>query len=333
MMEAHRRRQRLAEGEKESPIKAWARKAFADHVMTPEVVKSFTFRRARGGSSYWFGLTWRPGHLSLVGDVGEMTLTHYQALAEFEPGIRWAAGGDFSYLIEKSDKRGKDLDRSGTVEDILRMADEGAVWALEGVVKERRKYRRDVAKGMLRFEAALAEWDFWRRLGVEDEDDRPRLEDYTPEHYREEEAGSSRFTKKERADWRGRWGGDAFVYGHEPESQWHVPDGFELWFRIWEAVRHRLDFHDTDPNIVLTPNGRWRLEEALTKHLDDDEMHPNAVADFCRGTLNIDDYYGDYKYKEEYRWMVEAIHHGCNMILDEIHPKRTWGKTWGDPVV
>lgn len=313
-------------------VQGWAQKAFADHRMTPAEVRSFTFRKPNAGSSYWFGLTWRSGHLTLVGDLGEMTLTHYSALADFEGGIRWAARADYQYLMEKSDKREKELDKDGTVADIVRMANENAIWIMEQVVNDRRRNRRDRRNGVYEFEAALAKWDFWRAFGESDEDNRPRLEDYLPDHHREEDAETLTFKRKpDREDWRYRYASHP-EWGHTEQSKWIIPDGWELWWGVWEAVRHHLDTDDGDPNILRTKDGRRRVTAALDRHINAD-MGADAVAEFCRGELDIDDYYGNFRYKAQTIWQIEAIHHGSNMILDELDPKRTWGKAWGDPVV
>ena len=53
-------------------------------------------------SAYAFTLTWTPGQIVITGDCGDLTLTHYHAMADFEEAISWALHSDFDYLLGKS---------------------------------------------------------------------------------------------------------------------------------------------------------------------------------------------------------------------------------------
>lgn len=304
--------------------RTWARREFKTHTIQPAEVQAFTFRRENGSSNHWFRLTWSPGHLSLVGDIGDLTLTHYSALASFESGIRWAARADYQYLMEKSDKAVvKELDREETVEDILRMTADDAAYARVEELREARRHKRLIQAGTAQWEQDLAEWHLARPCG---EGVRPRLVDYWPD----EPEPRARFV---RAEDRSDWGTavDRLHTSHMDRQlrRWQIPDGWHGWMRLMIVLEHDLDFDD--PNCLLTPPGRRAVAKALADHLDGD-MHENDVAEMCR-ELGFDDFYGTYRYSHRTIWQIEAIQHGCNLILDQLEPSRTWGRTWADPVV
>jgi hypothetical protein len=95
-----------------------ARQEFATHQVKERVSRSFDFRRPDGSCFFAYSLTWTPGSLALAGDIGELTLVHYQALATLEPGLAWATNSDHHYLLGKSSaKRVFDLD--GTIHHLV----------------------------------------------------------------------------------------------------------------------------------------------------------------------------------------------------------------------
>lgn len=300
-----------------------ARREFKTHTIQPAEVQAFTFRRENGDSNHWFRLTWSPGHLSLVGDIGDLTLTHYSTLASFEGGIRWAARADYQYLMEKSDKATvKKLDRKETVEDILRMTADDAAYARVEELREARRHKRLIQAATADWEQDLADWG---RAPYRSEERRPRLADYWPEA-----EPRARFIRDaDRADWGSAV--DRLHTSHMDRQlrRWQIPDGWHGWMRLMIVLEHDLDFED--PNQLLTPSGRRAVAKALADHLDGD-MHENDVAEFCR-ELGFDDYYGAYRYSGRTIWQIEAIQHGCNLILDQLEPRRAWGRTWADPVV
>ena len=101
-------------------------KVLSPHVCKARNARAFDFRTPGAGSAYAFSLTWTPGSLSLAGDCGELTICHYNALWSLEEGLRWAAGADLHYLLEKSRLK-KRFDRDATVRDLVRMANIDAI--------------------------------------------------------------------------------------------------------------------------------------------------------------------------------------------------------------
>lgn len=92
------------------------------HEMRDRPSRSFWFSEPGKGSIYAFALTWSPGTLALSGDLGELVLTHYQAMPTLESAVAWAARADADYLLGKSNRK-KSICREGTVEGII----EGAI--------------------------------------------------------------------------------------------------------------------------------------------------------------------------------------------------------------
>lgn len=74
-------------------------------------------------SEYWFMVTWCPGSLTLSGDVGELTLTHYHAMPTWQEAVKWVSGADHGYLMQKSDKK-RVFNEEETIKQIIYMADE-----------------------------------------------------------------------------------------------------------------------------------------------------------------------------------------------------------------
>lgn len=313
-------------GRSEPRERTWARREFKTHTIQPAEVRAHTFRRASGDSNHWFRLTWTPGHLSLVGDIGEMTLTHYSALATFEGGVRWAARADYDYLMGKSDKVTiKELDRAETARDIIGMMADAVAYSRVHELREARRHRRAVQAATAHWEQDLGAWHLARpEPGHVDadshEEERPRLTDHWPEI-----EPRARFARMAERDW-GRARSDYF---ENEVRKWAVPEGWGGWLRLMIAVEDDLSFDD--PNALLTPAGRREVRAALASKINAD-MHEGDVAELCRD-LGFDDYYGTYRYSPRTIWQIEAIQHGCNLILDQLEPSRTWARAWSDPVV
>lgn len=95
----------------------------AGHEISDRPCRSFHFSTPELGSIYAFSLTWTPGSLVLAGDLGELVLTHYHALKNFEYGLSWAAGSDVQYLLTKSDKK-RAFDKEDSIDYLLEYARE-----------------------------------------------------------------------------------------------------------------------------------------------------------------------------------------------------------------
>lgn len=116
---------------------------FADHTIAKEVeTKTFRLKNREGKSSYWFDFTWIPGTVTISGDVGELTIQHYQALADFKSGMEWLNSGDFHYLVGKvpCDQRVEEFQPDSTYKTIIRMLNEEAKNTLKGFHEEMREY-------------------------------------------------------------------------------------------------------------------------------------------------------------------------------------------------
>ena len=116
-------------------------KEMKEHRTTERRSRSFDFSHWKGGSIYAFSLTWTPGSLTIAGDIGELTLTHFSAITDLEPSLRWAARGDADYLLGKSGRR-PSYDVDQTFIDIIQMANERAGDAMKSLRDELRDWRK-----------------------------------------------------------------------------------------------------------------------------------------------------------------------------------------------
>lgn len=275
-----------------------AREAFADHVMRREEVVSHRFQRKDGASHYWFTLTWTPGHLTLAGDLGELTLCHYHALRHYEGGIRWALSSDFDYLMSKTSMR-REYDRDGTLAFIMRHANEPVVSVLDG--RKESFWRKDPASGEMvrqtrRVTGFRHELQVWRR---------------TPLHEREDPEDDPRAIRL-RPDWKRKW--DAHLHNTPIDDLYDIPDCWIPWVRIWRKLRgrhHRPGLSPEGPEFVLKAANRWELKSEIAELC---ASRDDAIR-FCMD-IGLDDYYGDEKWPSGVYWKFEAIQHGCRMILD-----------------
>ena len=108
-------------------VAARAADAFADHVLTEEdTVKTWNVGKP-GTYIYSFTVTWRPGVLSLAGDVGELTITHYHAMPTWQKAAQWINGSCMMYLLEKSNAR-TEFDTTRTIDTLIELADENQTY-------------------------------------------------------------------------------------------------------------------------------------------------------------------------------------------------------------
>lgn len=95
--------------------------AISGHVMSERRSRSFDFRTPGKGSTYAFVLTWSPGSVNLSGDLGELTVTHWHALHDFAPGMRWMADSHLDYLLRKTGAQ-DEVDPEATARFIIEIA-------------------------------------------------------------------------------------------------------------------------------------------------------------------------------------------------------------------
>jgi hypothetical protein len=263
-------------------------------------------------SSYAFTLTWTPGTLHLSGDVGELTLTHYHAMANFDEAISWALSSDFDYLLGKSDKRpvynrdetlkafrhyiyeevrdemfgrmstryrGKDVDGKAIYEPYHTG---GALGDLRAWRREKPVWTKCRRAGMTRkdFEAELKYW----------QDDKPRvlyLEERKNDPYRS-------------FDWR----------NDSPSEFWDYPECLDRLIRLYIHFNKHWQGNIED---LLTHEGRWRLWDEVESKMDSED----GAADVAYGV------YGDDPcITRTYTWhdffMIACIQHGCRMIAAKV---------------
>lgn len=93
-------------------------KEIMDHHSYEQQTRSFHFRTPSAGSMYAFSLTWSPGSLMIAGDIGEMVITHYHALAgPAVSAFAWLKNSHPDYLLGKSNAK-KVYDREATWETL-----------------------------------------------------------------------------------------------------------------------------------------------------------------------------------------------------------------------
>ncbi|MBB4177651.1 hypothetical protein [Rhizobium sp. BK112] len=147
-----------------------AAKYLANHVMIEEPVKSFRFhmhyidkkvtKRQEGSypflrilppveaakfaynSTYAYTLTWTPGHMTIVGDLGQLTVVHYHAMQTLEEACRWLQSCDFDYLLSKTNEQ-QEYDRDATLDHFKRELNEGVIDHLLGTPGWGKDKRRD----------------------------------------------------------------------------------------------------------------------------------------------------------------------------------------------
>lgn len=122
-----------------------ASRVVTGHVMCERPSRSFDFRTPGNGSIYAFALTWSPGTVSFAGDMGEMTVTHYNALWYFEPGMRWLADAHWEYLLGKTAVR-KEVSAEATADYIVEIAqDQQRSWGERGLADKLKDRHPDIA--------------------------------------------------------------------------------------------------------------------------------------------------------------------------------------------
>ena len=272
----------------------------AQHQISTRPSISWHFAEYKDGAAssfYAFAITWTPGTLVLSGDLGECTVTHWNATRTLESAVRWMHGASFDYIMGKSDAK-QEFSRDETLRQIVFMANDQARHTLKGLRDERRRYRRDKRD-------ALLDWDrdetVWAVEGAEGH--RPALDGYLPDPCFYDNALSFLPVP---------------FRGGRATREFDAPDGFEQWYDIYrylEQTGHTVG----EKEMIFTSAGRRELKDALRDVLEND---PHDVADACR-EMGFDDYYGSYDYPEQATWHFAAFQKWAETVLPTLTPAET----------
>lgn len=288
--------------------KSQADQVLSNHVMVDEPCRAFRFhahhvdRRYENGrqdtrpgfvsfqpreavrfgysSFYAFSLVWTPGQMTIVGDLGNLTVSNYHAMGSLEKACAWLLSPDYGYLLSKTGVE-RVFDRDGTIRHLWEAMIEYVDPHLEAMREadaewqaRRPKWRKKEGMSRDEYEDNLKHW----------ESDNPRSE---------------------------------FRFQPQPIGDgWIAPEGFGLIYRCWDYFReysHRLG---EDPNSLLTEEGRSTLL-GVFEHWAGEEATDVIVTWIVR-ELDYDDYYGEYDYPNQAYLQISAMQHGCGKILESL---------------
>ncbi|MBX3481632.1 MAG: hypothetical protein KF842_14670 [Caulobacter sp.] len=196
----------------------------ADHRTADRPCRNFDFRKP-GSYAYAFSLCWQPGSITLSGDLGEMTITHWQAITDLQSSLKWLAGSSYDYLLGKA-RAVRVYDPEATLTEVVRWANEEAIEAIRALRDERPR-RRD-------FDDA-ADWLDARADWLD------ALANYRKFRVRDPLG-------------RDKWTPDPLEY----HGDIRAPDGWEAWLRLLRATHCAPKAAD-----IFTPGGRYSIKTGL----------------------------------------------------------------------
>ncbi|RVT96274.1 hypothetical protein EOD42_14270 [Rhodovarius crocodyli] len=248
-------------------------------------------------SNYAFSVTWTPGSLAIAGDLGTFNVTHYQAMRTLESTLKWLDGIEFSYLMEKSSAK-REFSAEATTAFIIQAANEPALEMLDGhrprygIGRRTSGYRQELQEYRRERAPALMEWRDEARAAIRarlagEDVGIPNKDDFLPEPPQ-----ALAIPRRERRF------GDFDARKQGVTDLFEVPDGWELWARLWQ------EFDYNDAESIFTAAGRREIKEALERHLSDGG--PENAADLCY-RLGMEDYYGTHEYPFSCRVHYQAI--------------------------
>lgn len=247
-------------------------------------------------STYCFTLTWTPGHMTIVGDLGELTVVHYNAMPTLEAACDWLQSSDYDYLLSKT-KVSKAFDREQTVDDLWRLMieelpeqDKYYAQALDEHAAERPKWRKRDGMSKADYEQELKCW----------EEDHPRI------NYGFRETKRPSYLNKN-------------LWSEEEEIGWTIPEGYRLIARAWHDLHDGYYGLDSDPNSLMTPAGRQALNEAIHRYCC--ERSDEEIGSWCYRTLDMD-WSGVYEYPHQAFTQIAAIQHGVRMIEGQLFSRK-----------
>lgn len=270
------------------------RKLISGHTCSERISRSFDFRKGREWA-YTFSLTWTPDHLTLTGDVGEMTLSNH-SLRDLIGALEWAQHGDIDYLLSKSNMAYREFSPEATFQQIVHMANERAFYSLTGLRSERRAWRtsqpdaftwKDSFGHGYSWTEQRSDWEVWQ-------EERPKLEverDFPRSHT----GTGRRLLDMPQVD--------------------VPPDGWELWESLREELCPWLETAD-----ILTSKGRREIKRRLEGSMQDGRHSVVDLIQRCR----IDDYYGSEVISGQAILRIECIRHGAWLALLHLEPQRMY---------
>lgn len=247
---------------------------FASHVRTES--GKFAYKGV-----YAFTLTWTPGQMVITGDCGDLTLTHYNAMGDFEEAISWALHSDFDYLLGKSNAQ-REYVQEETWKWYKDHLNEEVFDALLGSYDWREKKRNPKY-------SQRAELRAWRRS-------KPKWN---------KRAGQTKAEFLEELDW---WKND------RPEDIFRIPD-CDVWNR-WNQLRDVLSVYEEQCDVTKSEDRHQLLDEAETWFESEHDAY-----DFLYRKIGFDDpcVSQDYPWRDYY--LIACIQHGCRMIQQQLNLK------------
>lgn len=109
--------------------------AFEGHSLIQNAESKSWLIKNPKSQGYWFRVTWCPGSLSVSGDVGEIVLTHYQAMPTWQDSAKWVKDACHGYLMQKSNKERK-FNEEETIKQIIFMANEQLEYGEDAIWKK-----------------------------------------------------------------------------------------------------------------------------------------------------------------------------------------------------
>lgn len=229
-------------------------------------------------SNYTHTLTWTPGHLTITGDIGEITLTHYQAMQTFDAALDWASTSDVHYLLGKSDKR-QVLQVEDTLDKLKRTISEEIV---EAVVGRTANWWRQGPDGQMFNDKRVVCGDLHELRAWRKGKDSYAFEGEAPEETEKawlEDKPTTAFSPWQRwPDWKTR--GSYSSEKHRRELPWHtfdIPDIWNRWVKLWQYSEWG-DFYIQEsaralgqPTCVLNGNHRREIWASVCDRVGDSD--------------------------------------------------------------
>ena len=252
------------------------------HYVDKKYIPTLMKEKARYGynSNWAFSITWRPGSLFLAGDLGEMTISHYHAMPNFDATIGWLCGADFEYLMGKSNKRPR-YDAEESAKFILRSLNEPVLDVMLG------PFGWGADRGKRSMKGALAEIRAARKE-VQETGDPGYMDDIGPHPWK---ISSRMPSLRERQDRLITW--------------FDFPEHWELWIRAYLFLAGYKSQHlwpAAKVEQVLNAGERAWMRGEIKRIC---EIQGDLV-DFCQW-IGFEDYYGTENYTWHDRVQYECI--------------------------